>query len=249
MRLSVAVILISLLVVGCRLDHGLEPTLASWSGIEGTVSFVGEWLGDLEEIRVAVYREYPPADSSDLFEIAGFSDPHYTAGVSGFSYRVPLVEGIYKWVAVAGRAGASWLEDIVFLGQYVASPGDSTPAPVRVYRNMATREVDIRVDFDRLPEPPTLGGRGHVWASPAGNHTWEAVQEGYLAGLSEEARQLATGSVLPPRSNTERGGMPAVEGGLSVPRRPREGVVGGVLYPPDRDPASQPRRISISCCR
>ncbi len=100
-------ILLLVLPSGCRIDHGLAPRPASWSGIEGALAFQGEWLEDLEEVRVAVYRNYPPAHSSDFFKIAGFSE-EILPGVARSDYRVPLVEGDYKWVVVAG----SWISPI-----------------------------------------------------------------------------------------------------------------------------------------
>ena len=41
-------------VCGCRIDHGLEPEPrhTSWSGIEGTVYFLGEWPEEVEEVLV-----------------------------------------------------------------------------------------------------------------------------------------------------------------------------------------------------
>jgi len=118
------------------------------------VTFQGEWLEDLEEVRVAVYRDYPPADSSDFFRIAGFSEA-IQIGTSQSDYGVPLVEGDYEWVVAAGRrAGLSWVDGYVFLGQFASSPGEATPGAVRVYRNLSTRNVDIEVDFSRLPELP-----------------------------------------------------------------------------------------------
>ena len=146
--------LLAVMLPGCRIDHGLEPRPATWSGIEGTVTFRGEWLEDLEEVRVAVYRDYPPADASDFFRIAGFSEA-IQIGASQSDYRVPLVEGDYEWVVAAGRrAGLGWVDGYVFLGQFAASSGGATPAAVRVHRNLSTRNVDIEVDFSHLPEPP-----------------------------------------------------------------------------------------------
>ncbi len=148
-----------LLLAGCRIDHGLGPRPATWSGIEGTVIFQGEWLEDLEEVRVAVYRNYPPADSSDFFRIAGFSDP-ISPGVSRAEYRVSLSEGVYEWVVAAGRkAGQGWVEGYVFLAQFTVPSESALPSAVRVYENLATRDVDLVVDFSDLPDPPLPGSR------------------------------------------------------------------------------------------
>jgi hypothetical protein len=150
-------VLLVLLLTGCRVDHGLAPRPATWSGIEGTVTFQGEWLDDLEEVRVAVYRDYPPADSSDFFRIAGFSDP-IPLGVSSADYRVALAEGDYEWVVTAGRkAGQGWVEGYVFLAQFAVPPANAVPSAIRIYENLATRDVDLVVDFSDLPEPPVPG--------------------------------------------------------------------------------------------
>ena len=108
-RAFVSLLLLACVVSGCRLDHGLGPRPSSWSGIEGTVVFLGQWLEEIEEVRVVVYRDYPPVDSSFFYGFQGFSDP-LPVGASSASYRVPLVEGRYEWVVVAGKKGLSWVE-------------------------------------------------------------------------------------------------------------------------------------------
>lgn len=142
------------ILTGCRVDHGLEPRQSTWSGVEGTVSFLGEWPEDLAEVRAAIFRTYPPTGLSAL---AGFSDPLLPLGRASYPYRVPAVEGVYEWViVVARREGEPWAETSLLLGQFVRNPGDATPAPVTVYENLPTSGVDITVDFAHLPEPPPL---------------------------------------------------------------------------------------------
>jgi hypothetical protein len=153
-------VLILILFSGCRMDHGLEPRPASWSGIEGVVNFQGEWPEDIEEVRVAVYRTYPPTDSSDFFRIAGFSES-LPLDSARAAYRVALVEGVYQWVVAAGRReNLDWVEGYVFLAQRVGSPDDPDPLPVTVYRNRSTTAVDLLVDFSDLPDLPPLSKLG-----------------------------------------------------------------------------------------
>lgn len=152
MRPTAAILAILLAgVPGCRIDHGIEPRTSAWSGIEGTVVFEGGWLAEIEEVRIAVFRTYPPHEFSDL---SGFSDP-LPLGVSRTPYRVLLLPGVYGWVIAAGRrAGEPWGEESLLLGQFVASPGDTVPARVTVYAHQTTSPVNLTVDFENLPERP-----------------------------------------------------------------------------------------------
>jgi len=148
---TVAAFLAVLTLVGCRIDHGLDPY--GFEGIEGAVSFAGEWPEDLEEVRVAVYPDYPPAD---FFALAGYSDP-VPLKAAAFSYRVRLLPGVYAWVVVVGRRrDQDWIQGNVLLGQFTSTPGDAAAAAVTVREDRTTCHVDMTVDFADLPDPPPL---------------------------------------------------------------------------------------------
>ena len=128
----------------CAPDHGLGPgtTAGDTQGIRGTVNFTGTWPGDILEVRVVVFKTYPPKSFLDL---SGYSDAvPLLSGV--IEYDITLAAGEYAFVAVACRRTPSWNTECL-LGLY-HTPGDpGTPAPVTVSPGGFVDGVDIDVDF------------------------------------------------------------------------------------------------------
>jgi hypothetical protein len=124
---------------GCAPDHGLAPGI---QGVRGTVYFSGAWPGDILEVRVAVFKTYPPGSFLDL---SGYSDR--IPLLSGSTpYEIELAAGEYAFVVVACRRTPYWDTDCL-LGFYDV-PGDpGTPAPVNVPSGRFADGVDICVDF------------------------------------------------------------------------------------------------------
>ncbi len=85
-------VFLSFPLVGCRIDHGLEPIN---SGIGGRIFFKGETPRHTDEVRVAVVKDFPPRSIKELL----FSDMIDFRSDTA-QYKIYLPEGKYNVVAV-----------------------------------------------------------------------------------------------------------------------------------------------------
>jgi hypothetical protein len=158
--------LVAILLVSCSPDHGLGPTV---QGIRGTVHFHGVWPEDLLEVRVVVFKTYPP---ESFFALSGFSDAIPLLSDAA-AYEVMLAPGEYGFVGVACRKSPDWDTGCV-LGFYHV-PGDpQTPQPVTVGSGEFAEGVDITLEFGTIARGPLSCSHGNSYASRRG---WSASAE------------------------------------------------------------------------
>ena len=145
-RHRVKLLFLVLFIFSCSIGHGLGPEPSEKPGISGKITFVGEWPASTSEVRVAVYKNYPP---SSFLNISAFSDP-LPLNVSETDYFVELLPGVYNWILVAWRSNTQfWSPDNV-LGFYKESPESASPTPVRVREKTSTKDINIIADFNNL---------------------------------------------------------------------------------------------------
>jgi len=135
-----------LLFLFCSIGHGLKPVPSERPGISGKVTFIGKWPLNTGEVRVAVYKEYPP---SSFLNISAFSDP-LPLYVSETEYFIQLQPGVYKWVLVAWRSETQFWNPDNVLGYYKENPESINPSPVIVREKTSTKNINIVADFNNI---------------------------------------------------------------------------------------------------
>lgn len=130
------------LATSCSLDHGLAPTV---QGIRGTVCFQGRWPEDILEIRVVVFRTYPPESFASL---SGYSKAIPLPSDSA-SYKVELAPAEYGFVGVVCRKAPNWDTQCV-LAFYHAPSEPEIPMPIEVKGGQFVEHVDMTVEFGDL---------------------------------------------------------------------------------------------------
>jgi len=138
------IILLGFFLSTCRMDHGITPLD---SKVEGLVIFKGHVPPSSEEIRVAVAREFPPREFTDLIT----TDPLPLWESDTVHYEILLPYGTYAAVGVLWKEKHKpWaISDI--LGIYLV-PFTLTPQnPVR--------RIDLIADFTRVTRGAYIEGR------------------------------------------------------------------------------------------
>ena len=109
------IIVISLFLFTCEMDHGLEPIR---SGISGTIRYIGKWPPNTAEVRIVAATKFPPSDLNDLI----IGDILRVGGDSTI-YTFYLDPGDYYVGLVWRERDAAWGIQSIF-GIYT-DPGDS----------------------------------------------------------------------------------------------------------------------------
>ena len=136
-------------------DHGLDEGPSGTTGIAGTISFSGEWSGEIGQVAVAVYEKLPE-EASDLLALSG-ADQDVVLGSAAYEYFVPLEgDGVYRWIIVAWRRPDAFWNFTSLLGCYQA-PNDSLPGSVDVLLGEIREGIDIEVDLALVANPPVPG--------------------------------------------------------------------------------------------
>lgn len=143
------------------MNHGLKPPTVEQEekqgSITGSVSFHGAWPDSTEEVRVAVYADFP-SQAIDFYKIRAYSD-YLPIESSECDYTVALDPGIYELVMVVLRKqGVGWGPNC-FAGMYY-SPVDTTRhGVITVESGQDIFGIDILVDLSRVGVlPPELEG-------------------------------------------------------------------------------------------
>jgi hypothetical protein len=149
------------LIYGC--DHGLAPaeikTDPGNSGLSGTITYQNWPPPDsINNLKVIVFKHYPP---DNIFEEVtsgraivypeelSESLPQF---VDSTQFTLSVEPGVYEYVVVAQQFGG--LFDWRAVGQFDETPEDSLPTPVTVLANSVLQNIDIHVDFNKLPVQP-----------------------------------------------------------------------------------------------
>ena len=120
------------MLLGCDLDHGLQPQL---TGIGGTAYFGDLWPEDsLQQVRVVVFDEFPP---SDFTSFSGYSNLLPVGGDSA-EYFVALLPGEYHLISLVWGGQADTIE----WGRYL-SPTDSAPGIIKLREGEQVTGVDV----------------------------------------------------------------------------------------------------------
>lgn len=145
-------------------DQGLDPDAVSEPGFGGTITYAGAFppADSLRDLRIVAVPYYPidtlfqPIILKVVNGIIPFSADLRTAAVPGQSipYSMFLKPKTYYYIAVVQQYGIDPFSQWKVVGVHTAAPADTVPKAVSVPDGMFVRNVDITVDFYRLPPQP-----------------------------------------------------------------------------------------------
>jgi hypothetical protein len=132
-----------LLFIQCQIDHGLEPVR---SGIQGKITFTGEWPVQPGEVRLVSATQFPPADINDL--ILGEPIP---TNVSSYSYSFYLKPRNYKIVGAAWRELEAAWEFSSICGLYFEGSDSLMPGEIVIPSDTSiVRGINFSVDRSKI---------------------------------------------------------------------------------------------------
>ena len=130
---------ISLILVSCFSDHGLEPIR---SNIQGTITYSGDWPAPAAEVRLVTATKFPPSGVGDL--IIGESIP--LTGDS-LDYNFYLKPGTYDLIGIAWREQNSIWDIISICGIYFSGSDSLSPGEIVIQTDTSqVSNIDIFVD-------------------------------------------------------------------------------------------------------
>ncbi len=119
----VTILWIPLIILMCKMDHGLEPIR---SGISGTIKYIGKWPANTAELRIVAATKFPPTDVNDL--IIGDVLP---IGGDSTVYTFYLDPGDYYLGLVWREREASWGIQSIF-GIYTEPDNAFSPGLITI---------------------------------------------------------------------------------------------------------------------
>lgn len=164
-------IIIALNFLSC--DKGISPLpeQPEISGFEGTVFFLTSWPDSIRRTYLVIFKE-PLLQPSDfvIFNLKFLSN-EIPFGTQVYKFSSldtaiipvqpgPFESGEYHYVAVAHQTTEELSlarKDWFVSGVYYANNDTTKPGVLRIEKNKITRNVNIRVDFRRLPPQPPGG--------------------------------------------------------------------------------------------
>ena len=138
----VATLVLALLVLfSCEIDQGLAPL---HNGIQGTITFRGEWPENTDQVLVVASTDFPPQGIAQL----DMGEPLPT-GVDSCEYTVYLPPGLYRAVGVVWKEqGYEWNVNNI-IGVYFVGEDFLAPGQVNVPKNTVVSNVNIVANFKR----------------------------------------------------------------------------------------------------
>lgn len=169
---SFFVLVLIILSFSCG-DKGISPLpkVDEVSGFEGTVYFLSPWPDSIRRTYLVVFKD-PLLQPSDfvVFNLKYLSR-EIPFGTRVFKFSSldsalipvspgPFEPGEYHYVAVAHQTTEELSlarKDWFVSGVYYVNNDTTKPGILKIEENRMTRNVDIRVDFRKLPSQPPGG--------------------------------------------------------------------------------------------
>ena len=158
-------IVLCFLLVATSCDHGLAPPdpASKKTGISGTITFVN-WPVDtlLYDLRLVAFKNFPPQDIiTEITQGGATVYPPITEGsmpfyIDSIEYLMELPPGNIEYLMVAHQYRPAFLDTNSWqaVGQYDTTPADALPTEIIVQAGVLLQDIDIAVDFNRLPIQP-----------------------------------------------------------------------------------------------
>jgi hypothetical protein len=155
--------LLCILFFSCYKGHGLSGP-GNIPGIQGRITFIGEWPDSTNSVRIVVLKTYPKGitnlDSLTKFLSAAalngelkWGDPPIPMHMNHYYYKMILDPGEYEFVLVAwfpDLPGTDWIYGVRELGAYYKIYDQEFPSSVTVYPGVMTDGIDIIADFANI---------------------------------------------------------------------------------------------------
>jgi hypothetical protein len=151
------IILPLLCFIKCDIDKGLAPLQ---NGIQGTITFVGEWPENTEQVLVLASTDFPPQGITQL----DMGEP-LPIGEDSSQYSIFLPPGTYRAVGVVWKEkNYEWNVNNI-IGLYFEGGASLSPGVVEVPKDSLVTDINIVADFKRA--------RSHFESSIGGTLTFE----------------------------------------------------------------------------
>ncbi len=168
---SFLVLFLSVVILSC--DRGISPLpeQPEVSGFEGTIFFISEWPDSIRRTHLVIFKDplLQPTDFT-VFNLKYISN-EIPFGVRSYKFSSldsavipvspgPFEPGEYAYVAVAHQTTEELSlarKDWFVSGVYYVNNDTTKPGILKIEENKITRNVNIRVDFNKYPVQPPGG--------------------------------------------------------------------------------------------
>lgn len=169
--LTIAVLILIFSLLSC--DHGISPLAEQpeVSGFEGTIYFVSPWPDSIKRTYLVVFKNPLLQPSDFVITNLKYLSNEIPFGVQSYKFSSldsaiipvspgPFEPGEYAYVAVAHQTTDELSlarKDWFVSGIYYSNNDTTKPGVLVIEENKITRNVNIRVDFNKLPPQPPGG--------------------------------------------------------------------------------------------
>lgn len=166
--LFIASLIMIIVLISC--DKGIEPypeeNIASVSGFEGQVTFIGDWPQGITRTYIVVFSEPSKFDVTTLFYLIGpipYGTREYNYNSiennSGLIANLEVRDYPYVIVAQSKTEDLSLARiDWTVAGIYFNEGDNVNPGILKIEKGKITPGVNIICDFNNPPEQPPLKG-------------------------------------------------------------------------------------------
>jgi hypothetical protein len=169
--LFLLIIFISFSINSCNQGIAPSPEPLEISGFEGTIFFVSPWPDSIRRTHLVIFKNPLLQPSDFVLTNIKFISNQIPFGVQIYRFSSkdtalippipgPFEPGEYAYVVVAHQttdeislARRDWFVS----GVYYTNNDTTKPGVLLIKENKITRNVNIRVDFNRLPTQPPGG--------------------------------------------------------------------------------------------
>lgn len=169
--LTISLLIILILSYSC--NHGISPLPEQLevSGFEGTIFFVSSWPDSIKRTHLVIFKDPLLQPSDFVITNLKFISNEIPFGVQSYHFSSldsaiippspgPFEPGEYAYVAVAHQTTEQLSlarKDWFVSGVYYTNNDTTKPGILIIEKNKITRNVNIRVDFNKLPTQPPDG--------------------------------------------------------------------------------------------
>jgi len=173
MKLIKSLIVIFLIYFSFSCDQGISPlpVQPEVSGFEGTITFVSPWPDSITRTHLVIFKNPLLQPSDFVLTNIKFISNEIPFGVQSYRFSSldtalipslpgPFEPGDYAYVAVAHQTTEEISlarKDWFVSGIYYTNNDTTKPGILKIQENKVTRNVNITVDFNKLPTQPPGG--------------------------------------------------------------------------------------------